>query len=375
MVESKPRHGANEARTQGGSRVLPYEARPPTADARCVEATLASLDTPITPTERFFIRSHFAVPPLDASTWTLTIDGAVDRPTVVSYDRLRRMPHVDLVAVLECAGNSRTALRPRTEGVLWGNGAVSAARWRGVRLRDVLALAGPKASAREVVFVGADRGQEPGHERELAYEMSVSTAKAVDPDTLLVTEMNGEVLPPSHGYPVRVVVPDWYGMASVKWLVRIELTERAFEGFFRRRAYAYIHEGDAASDHHEPVTTVRVKSLVTWPAEGAVLPPGRHTVHGVAWSGGGRVRSVELSATPTDGSGNARWAHATLLDEASGHTWVQWSCQLELERPGFYVLRVRATDERGESQPEHARWNFRGVGTNSWHAVPVEIRG
>jgi DMSO/TMAO reductase YedYZ molybdopterin-dependent catalytic subunit len=374
MVERPTRESRGSPGAEGGSRVLPFEARAPTPDARCVEATLPSLDTPITPTDRFFIRSHFAVPPLDASNWRLSIGGAVERPRTVSYAQLRAMPHVDLESVLECAGNSRSALRPRTEGVLWGHGAVGVARWRGVRLRDLLVAAGPSAEAREVLFQGADRGREPGVEGELAYEMSVSMAKGLDPDTLLVDEMNGEILAPSHGYPVRVVVPDWYGMASVKWLVGIEVRERPFEGHFRRRAYAYIHEGDAASAAHEPVTSIRTKSLITWPGEGQVLSPSRLTVHGVAWSGERRLKSVELSVDRGDGPHDVRWISAALVDPGVPHTWTHWSCDVDLSRPGFYVLRVRATDSDGTVQPEHARWNFRGVGTNSWHAVPVEVR-
>ena len=357
----------------GDPRFLPLEVRAPTADARCVEASLSSLDAEITPTNRFFIRSHFAVPTVDAATWRLSIDGEVERVGSWSLDDLRALPHRELTATMECAGNGRITVRPKAEGVLWGHGAVSTARWRGVPLRALLETVGVKPTSSEVLLRGADRGTEPGVSGEIPYEMSISVAKALDADTLVVDEMNGAPLSPSHGFPVRLIVPGWYGMASVKWLTHVVLTDEPFQGHFRSRAYAYIYEGDRAEAPKTPVTSMRVKSLISWPKEGAVLAPGPHRIRGVAWSGDAPILRVDVSTEPSAGAGEI-WRPARLLGPSSRHAWVHWELLFDLPHPGFYVVRARATDELGHTQPAQARWNFRGVGNNSIHSLPIEIR-
>jgi DMSO/TMAO reductase YedYZ molybdopterin-dependent catalytic subunit len=352
-------------------RFLPLEVRAPTPDARCVEASLSSLDEEITPIDRFFIRSHFAVPQLDPGTWRLEIDGEVERPRTLTLEEIAALPHEDLTSVLECAGNSRVTVRPKAEGVLWGHGAVSAARWRGVPLRTVLEAVGVKPTAVEAVLEGADCGHEPGVPEELHYAMSIFVDKAFDAHTLLVDQMNGVPLPASHGFPVRAVVPGWYGMASVKWLTRIHFTAQPFQGYFRSRAYAYIREGDTGDSPKPPVTSVRVKSLLTWPREGQVLAPGRYRLRGVAWSGDAPILRVVVSTGPEPG---AVWRPAHLRPGSSLHSWSHWDVLCDLPQPGFYVLRARATDELGNTQPVEAEWNFRGVGVNSIHCVPVVVQ-
>ncbi|MCI4340045.1 MAG: sulfite oxidase [Thermoplasmata archaeon] len=354
-------------------RFLPLEVRAPTADARCVEASLTSLDAEITPTNRFFIRSHFAVPKIDPTRWRLAIEGQVDRTATWSLDELRALPHRDLTATMECAGNGRITVRPKAEGVLWGHGAVSTARWRGVPLRTLLETVGVKPTSVEVLLRGADRGTEPGVEGELAYEMSISVAKALDADTLVVDEMNGAPLSASHGFPVRLIVPGWYGMASVKWLTHVVLTDETFQGHFRSRAYAYIFEGDRADAPRAPVTSMRVKSLISWPKESAVLAPGPHRIRGVAWSGDAPILRVDVSTEPSTGAGEV-WRPARILGASTRHAWVHWELLCDFPNPGFYVVRARATDELGHTQPAQARWNFRGVGNNSIHSLPIEVR-
>ncbi len=354
-------------------RFLPLDVRAPTPDARCVEASLSSLDAEITPTNRFFIRSHFAVPKIDPATWLLAIEGEVERTLSWSYDEIRAMPHRDLTATIECAGNGRITVRPKAEGVLWGHGAVSTARWRGVPLRTFLEAAGVQPTSAEVLLRGADRGVEPGAAGEIDYEMSISVAKALDAETLVVDEMNGAPLSPSHGFPVRLVVPGWYGMASVKWLTHVLLTDAPFQGHFRSRAYAYIYEGDRADHPRTPVTAMRVKSLITWPTEGAVIAPGPHKIRGVAWSGEAPILRVDVSTEPSTGAGEV-WRPARLIGGSTRHAWVHWELLCDLPHAGFHVFRVRATDELGHTQAQQAEWNFRGVGNNSIHCVPVEVR-
>lgn len=372
-MQGTQRRPGSAAPSDSDARFLPLEVRAPTPDARCLESSLSSLDEEVTPTHRFFVRSHFAVPRVDPATWRLVIDGEVDRPTTLTLPDIQELPHRDLTSVLECAGNSRVTVRPKAEGVLWGHGAVSAARWRGVPLRSVVEAVGVRPGAVEAVLEGADHGREPGVAEDLRYAMSIFVDKALDEHTLLVDEMNGEPLPASHGFPVRLVVPGWYGMASVKWLTRINFTAQPFQGYFRSRAYAYIREGQPSDAPKPPVTSVRVKSLVTWPREGQVLAPGPHRLRGVAWSGEGSILRVDVSTSPETGAGGI-WKPAHLVPGSSSYTWSHWDLLCEIPRPGFYVIRVRATDERGNSQPVQAEWNFRGVGNNSIHCVPVEVR-
>jgi DMSO/TMAO reductase YedYZ molybdopterin-dependent catalytic subunit len=356
-------------------RNSPLEVRPPTPDALCIETPLASLETPVTPVSQFFVRNHFAVPQVDLEDWRLAIEGHVERPRLLTYEEIRGLPHRPLRALIECAGNSRSSVRPHPEGVLWRNGAVSTGEWVGTPLRDLLELAKVRPGAVEVLLEGLDHGKEPGLDREIHFGMSITTEKAMDPDTLLVDEMNGNPLSPRHGFPLRAIVPGWYGMASVKWLSRIVVLHRPFDGYFRTRAYAFIPEGEAADAPHRPVSAVRVKSLVTWPKEGSVLSTGLHRIRGVAWSGVGRIVRVEVSVGGMkDPLEEETWHSAVLTDADSPYSWSHWEYPRELDRAGFYVIRVRATDEKGNVQPPEAKWNFRGLANNSVHQVPVEVR-
>lgn len=379
MVSSAPRARAPPSDDESAPdvRESPLEVRPPTPDSLCIETPLASLDEPITPTRKFFVRNHFATPTVDVERWRLRVEGEVDRPLHLRYDELRGLPHTEVEALLECAGNSRSSVRPPPEGVRWRNGAVGAARWTGVPLHVLLDRAGVRPGAVEVLFEGLDTGTEPGVAKELRFAMSIPVAKAGHRDTLVVTEMNGRPLTARHGFPARVVVPGWYGMASVKWLDRVVVLREPFRGHFRSRAYAFIPEGEAAEAVHRPVTEVRVKSLTTWPKEGAVLVVGAHRLRGVAWSGAARIVRVEVSLGGlSDPHEETSWHAATFSpsEAEAPWSWTHWEYEGEFTRPGFYVIRVRATDERGNVQPVEAKWNYRGLANNSIHQVPVEVR-
>ena len=365
----------SEAGEEREVRHLPLEVRPPTPDALCIETPLSSLEAPVTPTAQHFVRNHFATPRIELEHWRLTVEGEVEQPLILSYDDLRALPHQPLTAVLECAGNSRASINPRPEGVLWKNGAVGAARWSGIPLRLLLERAKVRPGAVEVMFRGLDHGKEPGIGTDLDFEMSIALDKAMDPATIIADEMNGKPLTPRHGFPARAVVPGWYAMASVKWLSRIVVLRQPFEGYFRARAYAYIAEGEAAAARHPPVTAIRVKSLITWPNEGQVLSPGTHRIRGVAWSGAARIERVEVSVGGfSESREEETWHPAELTERGSPYDWTHWECTRDLHRPGFYVIRVRATDEKGHVQPYQAKWNFRGLGNNSVHQVPVEVK-
>ena len=250
-------------------------------DPLCKEASLPSLDSWITPTDRYYIRNHFShVPALDLSSWRLEVYGLVDQPISLAFDDVARLPGRELALTMECAGNSRSYVTPPAEGLAFRHGAVSTARWKGVSLRAVLEMAGVRETATSVVFEGADRGEEEedGVAFDLSYRRSLPLAKALDDDTLLAFEMNGEPITTNHGFPLRLIVPSWYGMASVKWLTRIHLTDQVFDGLFQQRRYVMINEGREDSLEREPVTLVQVKSLIASPRHGEVLQDPSFTI-------------------------------------------------------------------------------------------------
>ncbi|HLF05080.1 MAG TPA: sulfite oxidase [Dehalococcoidia bacterium] len=345
--------------------------QPVSADPQCEEASLGSLDSLITPVERFYVRNHFSkIPELSRSTWRLSIDGEVRKPLNLSLADLEALPSQEQVATFECAGNSRSYLTPPAEGLAFRHGAVSTARWRGVPLALVLAEAGLKDTAHEVVFEGADYGreEEDGVAFDLKYTRSLPVSKALHPDTLLTYQMNGEALSPVHGYPLRLVTPGWYAMASVKWLMHIRVSERPFEGFFQSRRYVIIQEGVENKIEREPVTLLRVKSLITSPRHGEVIQPGTFTIQGVAWSGTGSVEKVAVS---TDGG--RHWREARLTGENHPNAWRRWELVWRPAEPGHFIIMARATDSAGNTQPKAMPWNFRGYANNSSHAIAVEV--
>jgi sulfite oxidase len=330
------------------------------------EAPLGALREAITPLKYFYLRSNFDVPSLDPGSWRLRIGGAVERPAELSLDELRSLPASTVTATMECAGNSRTGLAPLPKGEPWGPGAVSTAVWRGVSLRNVLERVGVHSSAVEVVFTAADRGTMDGNSEVLPFARSLSIEKSLHADTILVYEMNGVPLPPEHGGPVRLLVPGWYGMASVKWLVRMEAVEQPFTGFFQAQRYILDVPGGVTG---EPLREMRVKALITSPAPGAILAQGAQIISGVAWSGSGAIKSVEVSV-----EGGGAWQPAQFVGEATPYGWQQWRCEWVVTRPGRHVLRARATDEAGNVQPDVAEWNRLGYANNAIQAVIVQVQ-
>jgi DMSO/TMAO reductase YedYZ molybdopterin-dependent catalytic subunit len=220
-----------------------------------------------------------------------------------------------------------------------------------------------------VRFEGADQGQEYGSSGETRFAMSLPMEKALDDDTLLAYEINGKPLTPEHGYPLRLLVPGWFGMASVKWLTRISVLDHPFQGYHQSSYYVFLDEGKDDGVPKERVSWMRVKSLITWPRRGEVLEPGIHQVRGVAWSGHGAVDRLEVT---TDG-GQA-WHPAELGKLHSPYSWRSWQYRWEAREAGHFLIRARATDVAGNVQPVQARWNFRGFANNSIHAVPVIVQ-
>ena len=230
------------------------------------ETPLTAIQSWLTPNSLYYARNHFATPSIDMSQWTLLIDGQVTLPMELSYSDIRELPSKTLPVTMECAGNSRVELSPPVPGNKFRGGAVNTARWTGVPLKTVLELTDVGGVAKEVLFEGADKGEpEPGRP-VTPYQRSLPLDVALHPDTLLSYEMNGEPLPDDHGRPVRLVVPGWYGMASVKWVRRITVLDHSFEGFFQTQRYVLPGDGRSST----PLTTISVKSLIGRPRHGEV---------------------------------------------------------------------------------------------------------
>ena len=342
-------------------------------DPSVKESRITSLDTPITPTERFYVRNHFSeVPQIDQGEWRLSVHGLVERPLELSFEDLMSLSSIESVVTLECAGNSRSYLTPPAEGIAFAHGAVSTARWKGVPLASVLDRAGVSEKALEVVFHGADTGEEEEDgavwSTELPYARSLPLATALRPEVILAYEMNDEPLTPEHGFPVRLLVPRWYGMASVKWLTEIQVVDKPFEGFFQKRRYVFIDEGVESKPSRQPVTTLKVKSIITSPRHGEVIQPGEFLIRGFAWSGEGEVASVEVT---TDGG--ASWSEAKLLRGSDPNAWRGWEFPWRATNPGHFIFMARATDSAGNQQPQRVPWNFRGYANNGIHTLAVEV--
>jgi len=291
----------------------------------------------------------------------------LERPLSLSLRDLRNMGSQRRVVTLECAGNGRSFLSPPVEGEKWRLGAVSTAEWTGVPLAEVLDRAGVKAAAREIVFRGADRGKVSGRSEPIRFERSLKIDDARDSEALLAYAMNGEPVPVQHGHPLRLVVPGWYGVASVKWLTAIEAIDRPFGGYFQAEKYWY--EWNRAGDVvREPVTLQRVRALITEPGPDQEKEHGELLVRGVAWSGAAPIARVEVSI------GSGPWQTARLLGERHRHSWQWWELSTRQDRPGRVSLRARATDLAGRTQPDAPEWNRLGYGVNAIQEVSVPVR-
>jgi DMSO/TMAO reductase YedYZ molybdopterin-dependent catalytic subunit len=330
------------------------------------ETPLDSVRSWVTPSRLFFVRNHFDVPTLDLASWRLTVEGRVKERRVWTWGELMDLPERTVFATVECAGNGRSFLAERQAGVQWGAGAVGHAEWTGVPLKLVLERPGLEADAVEVLFEGADVGTEPDHPAPMPFERSLPLAKALHPDTLLVFRMNGEVLDPAHGYPLRLFVPGWYGVASVKWLRRIEVVNQPFLGYFQSVKYTVRRRTERGVEP-EVVGPMMPKSEIIRPREGESLRPGVHRVFGVAWAGEDSVRRVEVS---TDGG--ATWSDATLIGPQAAYSWTLWEYPWEAGSQGEYTVLVRATSSRGRVQPaEHDALNG---GYLIHHSRPLRLR-
>jgi DMSO/TMAO reductase YedYZ molybdopterin-dependent catalytic subunit len=300
------------------------------------ETPLESLRSWVTPNRLFFVRNHFHNPTIDLAGWQLRIEGFVERPRTWTWDELAALPERTVFATVECAGNGRSFLQPQAAGVQWGAGAIGHAEWTGVPLRLVLERSGLQPSSSEVLFEGADRGSEPDHPEPMQFARSLPLPKALDPDTLLAYRMNGELLEPNHGFPLRLFVPGWYGVASVKWLTRIEVLNRPFRGYFQTKKYTVQRPGRGGPET-VVVGPMAVKSEIIRPQEDAVLGLGTNRIFGIAWAGEQAVDGIDVT---TDGGQS--WNPAQLVGLQTPYSWTLWEYLWECGRPGPYTVLARA---------------------------------
>lgn len=323
----------------------------------CAEAPLHALKEPRTPAASVYVRSNFDTP-VAHSGWTLIVGGVTPRHYTLAD--LAALPQREVLVTMECAGNWRLGMDPVPTGEPWRDGAVSTTTWSGVPLAQLLSQAGVPSETVEVLAVGADIGARDDADGTVRFERSLPLTAAMHPDTLVATHMAGVPLTPDHGAPLRLIVPGWYGMASVKWLTALEPLMVPFTGYFQRQRYVY-DTGEALT----PVSTARVKSMIVSPAPHDVWAPLQR-IEGWAWSGGGAITRVEIGV-------NDQWHDAEVGVPDSPHAWTPFSLTVALPI-GEVTLASRATDSSGATQPERITWNRLGYGNNAVRVVCIQVR-
>ena len=332
---------------------------------------LEALRYPITPIGMHYVLVHFDSPDVDAESYELRVDGRVGQPLSLKLEDLRSRPAVSMPVMMECAGSGRARLTPRPVSAPWHEEAIGCAEWTGTPLRGILEEAALHEDAVEVLFSGYDRGIDQGVEQD--YQRSLPIEEALREDVLLAYAMNGEPLPPPHGFPLRLIVPEWYGMASVKWLRSITAIAEPFEGVQQTVLYHYRRSDEEPG---APVTRKKPRALMAPPGIPEFLSRARHLragrtpIAGRAWSGCGAVRRVEFSA-----DGGRTWSDARVEHPVAKHGWSAWSHEWDASKPGDYELCVRATDAAGNTQPLDAAdaWNQGGYAVNAVQRVPVHV--
>ena len=328
---------------------------------------LEALRYDLTPTGLHYLLIHFDIPAVDVDSWSLAIGGVVQKPVVLTLDEVRAQPRRTLAVTMECAGNGRARLNPRPVSQPWLQEAIGTAEWTGTSLWPLLERAGLRPEAVELVFTGADRGFQGEEEQDYARSLAVDEVRR--PEVMLAYEMNGQPLQPQHGFPLRLIVPGWYGMTSVKWLRSIEAVTESFQGYQQTPAYHYANDGE---DLGEPVSRIKPRALMVPPgipdffSRHRIVDSGQVELVGRAWSGRGSVEKVEVGIDGT-------WEDAELDPAVGDFAWRRWSYAWSATE-GEHVLSCRATDSTGALQPTDQPWNHQGVGNNMAQVVPVTVR-
>jgi sulfane dehydrogenase subunit SoxC len=332
---------------------------------------LEALRWDVTPVGLHYLLTHYDIPDVDPTAWRLEVDGLVERLFSLSLEDVRARPALELAVTMECAGNGRARIEPHVVSQPWLLEAVGTARWRGTPLAPLLEEAGVREGAVEALFTGLDRGVEG--EEEQSFARSLPLAEALRDDVILAYEINGALLPPQHGFPLRLLVPGWYGMTSVKWLSRITLVDEPFDGYQQRHSYRLRQEED---EDGEPLSRMQVRALMVPPglpeflSRARFVPVGPCVLEGRAWSGGAAIEGVEVSV-----DGGETWAEAELGAASLGRwAWRSWRFVWDAA-PGEYELCCRARDAAGNVQPLEPPWNVGGYANNAVQRIPVTVTG
>ena len=332
------------------------------------ETPLRFLREWITPIDSFYLRNHFSYPEINNTNLFLTIGGEVNNTLILHLDQLRQMPCKSLLIPLECSGNKRAFFDPKVYGTQWETGAMSQGVWKGVSLGLLLKQAGIKNNAKEVVFVGHDHGTRPNLKGEHYFARSLPMDIALHQDTLVAYELNGEPIPYKHGFPLRLVVPGWYGMAWVKWLKSITVISGKFTGPFQAIDYNYYPNKNSDRGKH-PVTFKNVNSTIIHPLNLANIERKRLLIEGIAWSGKRTISEVEIS---TDNGKTWDKANISRYPQQS-FAWVYWSYIWMPAMKGEYTIMSKAKDSNGCTQPLDPYWNRKGYGYNAVSKVKVQV--
>jgi len=330
---------------------------------------LEALRYDVTPIGLHYLLIHYDIPAIYPEEWRLQIGGLVERPFTLSLADIRACPRVTLPVTMECAGNGRARMSPIPASQPWLVEAVGTAEWTGTPLRPLLESAAVAKGAVDVVFSGADRGIEGGIEQN--YERALPLAEAVRKNVLLAYEINGQPLSPQHGFPLRLVVPGWYGMASVKWLTDIKVVGESFQGYQMLNAYRWK---DTDDDPGRPVTRMDPRALMVPPGipsffeRERFVPIGPVLLTGRAWSGWAPIQRVDVSS-----DGGRTWEQAELGAPVGPHAWWSWRHTWQPQRPGVYELCCRAADAAGRIQPLDPVWNVGGYANNAVQRVRVTV--
>jgi sulfite oxidase len=334
-----------------------------------LETPLPYFNEWLTPNDVFFVRQHLPRPVIRQADFRLSVRGRVSREIQLSVTDLRKLPQYTVAAVLECTGNGRGFFRPRVPGIQWGRGAIGNAEWSGPRLSEVLKLAGADVQAAYVTSNGADIGVAKTPD----FIRSLGMRKALDQSTLLALRMNGEVLSPLHGSPLRLIVPGWDGTSWVKWVNSLSVDNEPDRGFFMNPAYRFPKHPVAPGTPVNPadlevIEAMPVKSYITGPEDGAKIPLAPTTLRGMAWAGEERVTKVEIS---TDAG--VSWREAQLSPKDLPFTWRLWTFDWNPSKPGYHTVLSRATDSAGRVQPMVATWNPSGYLFNAIDRIGVVV--
>lgn len=330
-----------------------------------------------TPNDVFFVRYHLSnIPEVDARTWKLTVGGdAVERPLELTLNDLKtKFEQVELVALCQCSGNRRGLFKPHVAGVEWGYGAMGNAKWKGVRLKDILEKAGLKANALEVVVDGADTGVAAGTPD---FVKSIPVWKALDENTIIAYEMNGEPLPHWNGFPARLIVPGWTATYWMKHIVSINVISKPFDGFWMKNAYRIplgkfpIRDRFTSQETavNTPITEIVVNSLITNINDGQTFRLGQVIeVKGMAWDGGYGINMVEIS---TDGG--KTWHEAELGKDYGRYSWRQFTYRFKPSKKGTYTIMAKASNRLGQTQTFELIWNPAGYHHNVVQKINIKV--